>query len=156
VLDDYLYICDDAYVREDILAMETSLLTTLEFDIGMPLSYTFLRRYAQCGRVSIPTLTLARFILESSLMDYTYVTCSESQLAAAALVLAMRMTDEGIWVGALDLWKKCIVKTGHTTRSNNCFCLLLILLVNAVWLNCNVGMCCNHKLVLCMLSSFQI
>jgi len=101
VLDDYLYICDDAYTRDDLLEMETVLLTTLGFDIGMPLSYTFLRRYAQCGRVSIPTLTLARFMLETSLMDYAYVRCSESRLAAAALLLAMRMNSEGCWDGTM-------------------------------------------------------
>ena len=52
----------------------------------------------QCGRVCIPTLTLARFMLETSLMDYAYVKCSESRLAAAALLLAMRMNHKGCWV----------------------------------------------------------
>lgn len=46
-VDDFLYICDDAYAREELLEMEISVLKTIGFDLGMPLSYTFLRRYAQ-------------------------------------------------------------------------------------------------------------
>lgn len=47
VIDDFLYICDDAYTRDELLKMEISILRTLDFDIGFPLSYTFLRRFAQ-------------------------------------------------------------------------------------------------------------
>ena len=47
LVDDFLYICDDTYIRDEMLAMERSLLKTLGFDLGIPLSYSFLRRYAQ-------------------------------------------------------------------------------------------------------------
>ena len=57
MLDDYLYICDDAYSREDLLDMETEMLVTVSFDLGAPLSYTFLRRYAQvCSSTHCDTL----------------------------------------------------------------------------------------------------
>lgn len=46
-LDDYLFICDDAYARNEILDMERTMLMAVGFDLGIPLSYTFLRRYAQ-------------------------------------------------------------------------------------------------------------
>lgn len=42
-----MYVCDDAYNREEMLAMEQSILKTVGFDIGIPLSYRFLRRYAR-------------------------------------------------------------------------------------------------------------
>ena len=47
LVDDFLFICDDTYVRDEFLAMERSLLKTVGFDLGIPLSYSFLRRYAQ-------------------------------------------------------------------------------------------------------------
>jgi cyclin B len=47
LIDDFLYICDDAYKRVDFLDMERNILKTVGFDIGMPLSYRFLRRYAK-------------------------------------------------------------------------------------------------------------
>lgn len=48
-VDDFLYICDDAYKKEELIAMEQSLLTTLSFDISIPIPYRFLRRYAKVG-----------------------------------------------------------------------------------------------------------
>ena len=42
-----MYICDDAYRREEVIAMETSILQTLGFDINIPIPYRFLRRYAK-------------------------------------------------------------------------------------------------------------
>ena len=47
MLDDFLYICDDAYTRGELLRMEQSILKMIGFDIGMPLSYRFLRRYSK-------------------------------------------------------------------------------------------------------------
>ena len=48
-MEDFLYICDDAYKRKEFLDMERCLLKAIGFDIGMPLSYRFLRRYAKVG-----------------------------------------------------------------------------------------------------------
>lgn len=49
-IEDFLYICDGAYGRRELLRMEISILKICDFKLGMPLSYRFLRRYA---RVSI-------------------------------------------------------------------------------------------------------
>lgn len=46
-VDDFLYICDDAYKREELISTETSILQTLSFDINIPIPYRFLRRYAK-------------------------------------------------------------------------------------------------------------
>lgn len=48
-MDDFLYICDDAYKREELIAMEMSILSTLKFDINIPIPYRFLRRFAKVG-----------------------------------------------------------------------------------------------------------
>lgn len=48
-MDDFLYICDDAYKREELVAMERSILRTLNFDINIPIPYRFLRRFAKVG-----------------------------------------------------------------------------------------------------------
>ena len=55
----------------------------------------------QCGKAPLETLTLARWILEMSLMDYSYVTLPDSEMAAACLLLAMKMRDNAAkWVSA--------------------------------------------------------
>lgn len=49
----------------------------------------------------MPLLTLARFILEYTLMDYNIVTLSDSKMAAAALYLAFKMKKEQEWDNTL-------------------------------------------------------
>ncbi|KAG7207685.1 hypothetical protein KM043_009304 [Ampulex compressa] len=104
MVEDFLYICDGAYTRKQLIRMEMNVLKVVDFDLGIPLSYRFLRRYARCVKVSMPTLTLARYILEHSLMDYTTIMFSDSKIAAAALLLALQMKDLGGWTPTLEYY----------------------------------------------------
>ncbi|XP_017058671.1 G2/mitotic-specific cyclin-B3 [Drosophila ficusphila] len=91
LIEDFLYICDGAYNHDELVRMERETLRVIKYDLGIPLSYRFLRRYARCAKVPMPTLTLARYILELSLMDYATISFSDSQMASAALFIALRM-----------------------------------------------------------------
>jgi len=105
LVDDFVYVCDDTYIREDIMRMEKKILAVMEFDVTFSLSYTFLRRFGRVCRVSMPVLTLARYILELSLMDYRLnVEMSDSKLAAAALVLALKMNNIQGWAPTLKYY----------------------------------------------------
>ncbi|XP_037946843.1 G2/mitotic-specific cyclin-B3-like [Teleopsis dalmanni] len=105
LVDDFLYICDGAYKHNELIKMEMNALKTIDYDIGIPLSYRFLRRYARCAKIQMPTLTLARYILESALMDYETITFSDSQMAAATLFMALRMTGEKkAWTSTLEYY----------------------------------------------------
>ena len=46
-LDDFQFICDDAYTHKQFVDMELKILKALDFDINIPVSYRFLRRYAR-------------------------------------------------------------------------------------------------------------
>ncbi len=70
-------------------------------------SYKFVSFVIQCARMPMETLTLSRYILESSLMDYIYAQTSDSKLAAAALLLAMKMKKCEQWVRFLRLQQPC-------------------------------------------------
>eukprot|EP00794_Sanderia_malayensis_P011317 gene11318-12503_t len=96
-LDDFVFVCDDAYQSNQFVAIEIDILATLNFELGLPISYRFLRRYSRVAGSSMETLTLARYILESSLLHYEFVDCRQSQIAAAALNLAFRMKNAGTW-----------------------------------------------------------
>jgi len=100
-IEDFLYICDGAYKHTDMTKMEVNMLNVVNFELGFPLSYRFLRRYARCAKVPMPTLTLARFVLEYTLMDYTTVSLSDSKMAAAALYLAFKMEKKMEWDNTL-------------------------------------------------------
>ncbi|XP_013779843.1 G2/mitotic-specific cyclin-B3-like [Limulus polyphemus] len=102
VIDEFLYICDDAYSRKELLKMEISILKAMNFDLGLSLSYRFLRRYARCAKVTMEVLTLARYILETSLMDYDLIDTRDSMVAAAALYLAIQMKNLGEWSPTLE------------------------------------------------------
>jgi len=103
-VDDFLYICDDAYDRRQLLRMEIRMLKVVNFDLGAPLSYTFLRRYARCSKQSLELLTLARYILEVSLLDYELVDMPDSLMAAAALSLALKMSKLEEWNLTLEYY----------------------------------------------------
>lgn len=47
MVEDFLYICDGAYTQRELIRMEMSILKVVDFDLGIPLSYRFLRRYAR-------------------------------------------------------------------------------------------------------------
>jgi len=86
------------YSRKQVISFEVDMLTTLNFNIRFPLSYGFLRRYARCTRSDQKTLTLARYILESSLLEYELIDMLESKLAAGSLLLAFEMLHlDGAW-----------------------------------------------------------
>ena len=54
------------------------------------------------------TLTLARYILEFSLMDYATISLSDSQMACAALFIALKMknpkSESPIWNESLQFF----------------------------------------------------
>ncbi|KAL3281837.1 hypothetical protein HHI36_005037 [Cryptolaemus montrouzieri] len=104
LIDDFLYICDGAYSRKELIRMEMNLLKICDFDLGISISYRFLRRYGRCAKVSMPVLTLARYILEMSLMNYAAVTVKESKLAAASLFLALKMKKISDWTSTLEYY----------------------------------------------------
>lgn len=103
-VDDFLYICDDAYKRDELLTMEINILRTLMFDINIPVPYRFLRRYAKCAHANMETLTLARYICELTLQNYDFVQERSSHLAAACLYLAMKMKNLGGWSPTLEYY----------------------------------------------------
>ncbi|KAJ8980631.1 hypothetical protein NQ317_011707 [Molorchus minor] len=57
-----------------------------------------------CAKITMPVLTLARFILEYSLMDYATVSIRDSILAAASLFLALRMKHVSGWTPTLEFY----------------------------------------------------
>lgn len=52
----------------------------------------------QCSRSPVVTLTLARYLLELSLLEYKFISYRESIMAASCLYIARRMQNEGNWV----------------------------------------------------------
>ncbi|KAK6622334.1 hypothetical protein RUM44_002145 [Polyplax serrata] len=104
LIDDFIYICENAFTREDLLKMELNVFKVIDYSLGIPLSYRFLRRFSRCCKASMPTLTLARYVLELSLMEYHMAFYSESKIACAALYIALRMKNISGWTPTLEYY----------------------------------------------------
>lgn len=105
MLDDFVYVCDDAYSRKQLMDKEREVLKIVGFDVGYPLSYRFVRRYGRVCNSNMNVLTYARYVLEMSLMEYKFnVEISESKLAAAALVLAFKINNVQGWKNTLAFY----------------------------------------------------
>jgi len=103
---DFVYITDRAYTEKEILKMEIKILSVLQFDLGRPLPLHFLRRASKAGSVEAITHTLAKYVMELSLGNYSMTSVPPSQLASAALALSMRLLDpmsrpSELWSGTL-------------------------------------------------------
>lgn len=89
---DFVYITDKAYTKEEILAMEYKMLTTMNFNITTPSSYRFLERiYKLCPEADERVFNLSRYLIELSLVEYRMLKHHPSMLASAALFLSMKI-----------------------------------------------------------------
>ena len=64
MVEDFLYICDGAYTQRELIKMEMNVLKVVNFDLGVPLSYRFLRRYARVSSNKATDLYIRIFCLK--------------------------------------------------------------------------------------------
>ena len=81
--------------------MEMKILRVLNFSLGHPLPLHFLRRASKVGEVDVEQHTLAKYLMELSMLDYDMVHFAPSQIAAGAFCLALKILDNGEWVSCL-------------------------------------------------------
>lgn len=90
-LKDLVYITDSAFLREDILDMETRILRLLEYRVTAPGPQRFLERFQSGAQVKPSTLHLSYYFLELALLDYKMLRYRASVTAAAALYLSRKI-----------------------------------------------------------------
>nr|XP_043627564.1 G2/mitotic-specific cyclin S13-7-like isoform X2 [Erigeron canadensis] len=95
-VNDLIAISDNAYCREQILAMEKAILGHLGWILTVPTPYVFLMRYT---KASLPsdneTENMVFFLTELGLMHYLIImTNSPSKLAASAVYAARCTLDK--------------------------------------------------------------
>merc|ERR1712112_217595 len=90
---DFVYITDGAYSEAEIKATELKIVRALNFSLSQPISLNFLRRYSKAGDVDILQHSLAKFCLETCLLDYSLVAVAWSRKATASLCLSLLVLD---------------------------------------------------------------
>ncbi|CAI5472598.1 unnamed protein product [Closterium sp. Yama58-4] len=106
---DFVYICDNAYTRQDVLKMEKDMLNTLQFKLTIPTSYVFAARFLKAATAAANAAAaagvgadkavtvgadtrvhaLAWFLLELTLPEHSMIKFSPSHLAAASVYAAL-------------------------------------------------------------------
>ncbi|CAN6304337.1 unnamed protein product [Urochloa humidicola] len=96
-VEDFCYITDNTYTKQEVVKMESDILNVLKFEMGNPTTKTFLRMFIRSAQEdnkknpSLPLEFLASYLAELSLLDYGLIRFLPS-LIAASVVFVARLT----------------------------------------------------------------
>lgn len=91
------YMVDGAFNVDEIIKAERYMLSMLEFQMGWPGPMSFLRRVSKADDYDLSTRTMAKYLLEVTLMDERFIGSPPSYLAAAAHCLSRFLLRRGEW-----------------------------------------------------------
>ncbi|GFP83925.1 putative cyclin-a3-1 [Phtheirospermum japonicum] len=92
-VEDFCYITDNTYTKEEVVKMEADVLKSLKFEMGNPTVKTFLRKFTRIAQEdydhsSLHMEFLGYYLAELSLLDYGCVKLLPSLVAASVIFLA--------------------------------------------------------------------
>ncbi|GMJ15331.1 Cyclin A3;1 [Hibiscus trionum] len=92
-VEDFCYITDNTYTKDEVVKMEADILKSLKFELGNPTVKTFLRRFTRVAQEdykasSLRLEFLGYYLAELSLLDYGCVKFLPSMVAASVIFLA--------------------------------------------------------------------
>ncbi|XP_003737252.2 G2/mitotic-specific cyclin-A [Galendromus occidentalis] len=115
-LTDLVYITDDTYTASQIIRMEALLLKNLEFFIGNAHALTFIQSFGIMAQISKRIAHMAQYICELSLLKIESLAFRPSELAAAAILLALHHIE-----GSIERWTPAIHEfSGIDSRQMQC------------------------------------
>lgn len=97
-LGHFKYLADDTFTEEEILRAERFMLQTLDYNLSYPNPMNFLRRISKATDYDQDTRTVAKYLMEISLVDYRLMEYLPSHVAAAAMYLSRMILKRGPWV----------------------------------------------------------
>jgi len=97
-VDEFVFITDSTYPREELLEMESLILNALEFNLTVVTSVDFLVRFCNASpQCDERLLNLAFFVSELSLQDYKMIGFPPSAVAASSVVIALHALGRTSW-----------------------------------------------------------
>ncbi|KAF9681178.1 hypothetical protein SADUNF_Sadunf06G0198500 [Salix dunnii] len=92
-VEGFCFITDNTYTRAEVLKMESQVLNFLYFQLSVPTTKTFLRRFIHAAQASckVPCVELeflANYLAELTLVEYSFLKFLPSLIAASAVFLA--------------------------------------------------------------------
>lgn len=107
-VDEFVYISDNTYTRDQIFLMETQVLVALDFQLTVASAKVFLRRDLRAVRSLVPDPNvmlcvnmLSSYLCELALLDYGCIKYVPSLLAVCAVALALHCNNLQPWSATL-------------------------------------------------------
>lgn len=98
----FRHVADDGFTEAEILSAERYVLTALNYDLSYPNPMNFLRRISKADDYDIQTRTLAKYLMEISLLDHRFMSYLPSRIAAASMYMARKILERGEWNATLS------------------------------------------------------
>ncbi|KDE06326.1 hypothetical protein MVLG_03364 [Microbotryum lychnidis-dioicae p1A1 Lamole] len=96
-VEEFVFMTESGYTRDEILKGERIILQSLEFNISPYCSpYSWVRRISKADDYDLQTRTLSKFLMEVTLLDHRFLRAKPSMIAAIGMYLARRMLG-GDW-----------------------------------------------------------
>jgi len=120
-IGDFVYITDNAYTQAQIRDMEIKIMSVLGFDMGRPLPLHFLRRNSKAGQVDATAHTMAKYVMELTLLEYGFCHVMPSEIAAVALAFSLKALDiddkplSELWTSTLQYYSQYSVEDFAST-----------------------------------------
>ncbi|BEI89761.1 uncharacterized protein CcaverHIS019_0211230 [Cutaneotrichosporon cavernicola] len=96
-VDEFVFMTENGYTKDDILKGERIVLQTLDFNVSQYCSpYSWVRRISKADDYDIQTRTLSKFLMEVTLLDHRFLRCKPSMIAAIGMYLSRKMLG-GTW-----------------------------------------------------------
>ncbi|KAG9018253.1 hypothetical protein FRB90_011759 [Tulasnella sp. 427] len=96
-VEEFAFMTENGYSRDEILKGEKIILQTLDFNISPYCSpYSWVRRISKADDYDIQTRTLCKFLMEVTLLDHRFLRAKPSLTAAVGMYTSKRML-QGSW-----------------------------------------------------------
>ncbi|KAL2584078.1 hypothetical protein AAZV13_14G109500 [Glycine max] len=92
-VEEFCFITDNTYTKAEVLKMESGVLNLLHFQLSVPTTKTFLRRFILAAQSSykvsyVELEFLANYLAELTLVEYSFLQFLPSLIAASAVLIA--------------------------------------------------------------------
>eukprot|EP00249_Psilotum_nudum_P006255 c19588_g2_i2 orf=163-1740(+) len=137
-VEEFCYITDNTYCREEVLEMERRVLNHLRFELTGPTTKSFLRRFIRAAQAGMKTPTLqleflGNYLAELTLVEYSFLKYLPSMIASSAVFMAKVTIDPTMkpWNATLQHYTgyrpselRACAKAIHDLQRNTKFCTL--------------------------------
>lgn len=120
-VNDLIHLSQNTYTKRELLRVEMTILKVLNFDLGMPIPLSFLRRFSRAAQCDLKMHGISKYLMELSLTEYECAHWVPSLLAAAAIFVTLQVTRNScstIKMGDSIFWDRTMVHYTNYERAD--------------------------------------